>query len=264
MANADEQGSEQSANPRFTPLWERQGKMWHEAYVKLMADPQARLRWFHYAQCLVQDGILPRDRYAVPQDPSDRAAVEKMHEEHGSNPSDAFVVFVREVDRVAPALSHSLGPFLVNWIIAKTFAATGVSPSVPLSYGPVRLAPDNPVMMRADGTFQVPGDVSSRHLLELDSLIKSLRPERPRGRRAHNTVAKGRAPSLDPARCEEALRLQERGKTLVEIAVAIFGDEVLADQRTRERLRGQVRRYIARGRSNRSKKVHPTKKSGTI
>ena len=239
--------------PRLTPLWEKQGKLWHDAYTKLMADPQARLRWIYYLQCLVMAGTLPRDRYASPKDPAERQAVEAMHQAAGSNPSDAFIAYVREVDRVAPELSHSLGTSLVDWILAKTFAAAGVSPSVRLAYAPVRLAPDNPIMMDARGRWHGAEHATAKQLLDVRAALDSLRPEKKRGPRRRSPGEPSSKPTRahDPQRCEEALRLKEKDKSDREIAIKLFGSDVLSDQKTTERYRGRVRRMIEAARANR-------------
>jgi hypothetical protein len=174
-------------------------------------------------------------------------------QQHGRT---ALEHYVAEVRYRYPRETRLFGHFLPGNVQRIMLAQLGRLSLLPGSMPTARLSPDNPLRLldaRADGALVwMPYDVEERHLMDLRTYFRSLRPVRQPGRprkapEAPRTPQRTRR--LDPALAQQAWDLKRQGLRWPDIARGLWSDRpVPTEHHAREALRQRVRRLCEKGR----------------
>lgn len=235
--------------PRVTKLWRGQVHLLGEALKQALADPTIRAYWGRTAELFAGMCGL-RVEFSDPRTEQLVMLIRGTTRDAWRS-LEALTKLCRER---APALDHALGPYLSQWLLAFIHGELGVE--LPKEFLPrriYRLLPDNPVVLRPDGSAVGFERAKSEHFHEVRDYYRSLRPEGRRGRPQDPGRPKsGGRQQLDPELARRAAHLKDaEGKDWTEVARILMKESLLPafdlyEPRQRQRARQRIRRLIVR------------------
>jgi hypothetical protein len=150
--------------PRYSTFWQRQLVLHKDELRCTMYDPAIRALYAHLTLLVARyNGV--EVEMVEPELTTSLAYIKDVMEGDADNPDCVMLLLLAMINRRVPALVHSCGPFLEQYLWAGIVATlSGEMPH--LSPRKIwRFLPDNPITITPDGHPQAPdwGTVSLKH-----------------------------------------------------------------------------------------------------